>query len=448
MRFEHALRTATSAAATLAVIVASSHAMATTRTYPGAAPCDTTLQACADGAGAGDTIQIASNGVIAEFVTTDKTLTFEPAAGFTPTVEGIFAVATTVDVALTVQNLALNGVRVVLAPGGGNLTLTARNNVIDSSSFDDAINASAGTGAPGPYGTLTVVAQDNVISQSGGPGNCASGIGISGVPARFVATVTGNRITLDNLYQCGGIDAVIGGTSATVSTATIDRNEIRGTAFDFGIEVRNFGTNPGETPGTLDATVTDNLVAGQDGNTGAPAGLVVSADGNNAAIAASLVNNTIVDGRIGVLVSLRDDLGAVVTGGLFNNIVAFNSQTGIGIDGAAPGFANGYNVDFGNGGDFFTPGAGTLLVNPLFVNRGSGNYQLSPASPAIDHGLDAALAPAFAQDLAGGPRRVGTIDIGAYESGFSVVPALPRSALAVLAALLAGMAGWRLRRRH
>ena len=126
MRFEHALRTATSAAATLAVIVASSHAMATTRTYPGAAPCDTTLQACADGAGAGDTIQIASNGVIAEFVTTDKTLTFEPAAGFTPTVEGIFAVATTVDVALTVQNLALNGVRVVLAPGGQVQTLQHR----------------------------------------------------------------------------------------------------------------------------------------------------------------------------------------------------------------------------------------------------------------------------------------------------------------------------------
>jgi hypothetical protein len=118
---------------------------------------------------------------------------------------------------------------------------------------------------------------------------------------------------------------------------------------------------------------------------------VVTADGGNAALAAQLVNNTVVDGRWGVLVAVRDDLGASVTGGLFNTIVTFNSQAGISIDASATGFANSHNLIFGNPANFFTPGPGTINADPLFVNRAAGNYRLASGSPAIDVGLDSAL---------------------------------------------------------
>src|SRR5207244_426595 len=79
-------------------------------TFPGAAPCNTTLQACITGASAGDTIQIATNGPIAESPNVPKSLTIQPAAGFVPVVNGSFFLSSTGTPAdITVQNLTING---------------------------------------------------------------------------------------------------------------------------------------------------------------------------------------------------------------------------------------------------------------------------------------------------------------------------------------------------
>lgn len=52
-------------------------------------------------------------------------------------------------------------------------------------------------------------------------------------------------------------------------------------------------------------------------------------------------------------------------------------------------------------------------ANPLFVNAASGNLRLQTCSPAINKGLDSGnSAPT---DLEGNPRKVGTVDMGAYE---------------------------------
>ena len=414
-------------------------------TYPsGAPPCNTTLQACVNAASSGDTVQLATNSLIAEFVTVPVSLTIEPAAGFTPSVQGLFAAVTTTDLALTVRNLAgLNTVRTVLAPGGGNLNLQVLNNVITASGFQGAVEVEAGNGTAGAYGLATVLVRDNTISQdSGGFGSCTDAIAIIGVPASFDATIVHNDITVNNLSQCGGVDAVIG--AGATATAVIDRNLVHGADFDLGIEVRNFGANVGNPGGLITAQVSNNLVWGQNGNTGAPAGLVVSADGNNASIDVQVVNNTVADGRIGVLVSARTDLGANITGGLFNNIVAFNSQAGIEIDSGLGGFVNGFNLIFGNGSEFFTPGPKTIGADPLFTNRAAHDYTLSQGSPAINTGLDSALPASFTLDLAGNPRIVEIIDRGAYESPFgtppAVIPTLQPGALAALAALLAAAA--------
>jgi hypothetical protein len=419
-------------------------------TYPGAAPCATTLQLCADGAVAGDTIQLATNTPIAEFVTIDRSLIIEPAPGFAPSVQTLFAFVSTTSISLTVQNLAgLNQVRTILGAGGGNLTLRVLNNTIDAVNSNSAVELQAGSGLPANYGTATALISGNRITMNGSNFSCADAVAIIGVPAGFDATVVNNDITVNNLDQCGGIVAVIGGAGAA-GNVTIDRNLVHGVDFDLGIEVRNFGANVGEPVGVLTAQVSNNLVWGQNGNTGAPAGLVASADGNNAAMAVQLVNNTVADGRLGVLVSARVDLGANITGGLFNNIVAFNSQTGISIDSGLSGFSNSNNLVFGNTFEDFVAGPATLTADPLFANRPGRNYTLAFGSPALESGLDPALPASFTLDLAGGPRRFGVIDRGAYEASFiAAIPTLQPGALALLAALLVlGYFGLEFRQRR
>ena len=64
--------------------LAATHALATTRTWPGAAPCDTTLQACLDGATNNDVVQVQSNGPIDEALNIAKPLTLAGAPGYRP----------------------------------------------------------------------------------------------------------------------------------------------------------------------------------------------------------------------------------------------------------------------------------------------------------------------------------------------------------------------------
>ena len=410
---------------------------AATLTYPGAAPCNTTLQLCADGAVAGDTVSLATNTPIAEFITIDRSLIVQPAAGFTPHVQGLFVLATTTNVDVTIQRIGANSIEGRIGFGGGNLTLRVLNNTIDAAQRS-AITVQDGSAA-GTYGTKTLIATGNTITQNSGFSSCADAIIAVGTSTGFDATIVGNNITANNLSQCGGVVAVVGAGQS--GTARIERNIVHGVDFDLGIEARNFGNNVGQPGGLLTATIVGNLVYGQNGNTGAPAGIVLSADGNNASVDARVINNTVADGRLGVLVSARTDLGANITGGLFNNIVAFHSQGGISIDTGLGGFTNGFNLAFANNSEFFTAGPGTRFSDPAFVNRPAGNYRLTPLSEAINQGSNALLPIGYTVDLDGAPRvQGGVVDMGAYESTIvaaaSAIPTLDGKALLALSLLL------------
>jgi len=184
-------------------------------------------------------------------------------------------------------------------------------------------------------------------------------------------------------------------------------------------------------------------------------------------------NNTIVDSSSdAVLLVARDDSEMIAS--LSNNVVVGPQLRGIeGGDPDGRGIAaevsdqavidlyNDHNLLFDNfGGDYggiAMPGPNDVFADPLFADRGQGDYRLGPGSPAIDAGDNEPPGGNEAVDLDLGPRIVDgdldgteTVDIGAYErSAPSVieVPALSMPALLAFASLLAAAAAWRLRRR-
>ena len=393
-----------------ATLVAPAAAVAATLTYPGAAPCNTTLQACIDAAVSGDTVELAFDTANGESLSIhDKNLTLQPKPGNTPKVAFVSVVADAAAATVVVQNLA--GIDALDAfCGKADLNVTVSGNTFASGTGHVVVRDNPGYST----GRITASIVGNHFDVSN-ENNGYDAISIQEFNQPFNASIVNNDLTLANLTQNGGISIYVGGGNG--SNATIDRNRITGSAYDYGISLRTAGGNDAAAPASLlNATVTDNLIVGQSGNVGGPGGIVASASGWNGTIDVKIVNNTVVDGRTGIFAGAREDMGSAVKLGVFNNIVAWNSGYGIGAD-TSVALTSSNNLVFANGPDYNGPVPGTIVADPIFVNRAAKNYALGSGSPAIDRGLDAALPAQFTLDVAGNGRRAGTIDIGAYESG-------------------------------
>ena len=72
-------------------------------------------------------------------------------------------------------------------------------------------------------------------------------------------------------------------------------------------------------------------------------------------------------------------------------------------------------------------GPHTRYGNPAFADRAQGDYRLLATSDAIDRGDDSLSGPAGSHDASGDPRRVRTLDIGAYEFLGAALPRLGAS---------------------
>jgi predicted outer membrane repeat protein len=129
-------------------------------------------------------------------------------------------------------------------------------------------------------------------------------------------------------------------------------------------------------------------------------------------ITARLVNNTFADPGTGGATSInifRVDL-------LANNNIFANYGTSLNVGQVVSDLQEDYNLFFNAPtGMGVTSGGHSLTSNPLFVNPGGQDYRLTAFSPAREAGLDSALPASILHDLGGGARRVGNIDIGAYE---------------------------------
>ncbi|WP_028601935.1 hypothetical protein [Ottowia thiooxydans] len=389
-----------------------------TLSYPGAAPCNGTLQACIDAADPGDVIELAFDTTNAEGLDIQKSLTLRPAAGRTPTLTTAMAYATNENIEVTIRSLNFAGsVLGLLGDGGGNLRLQVIDNTFpDSEGTKIEVRT---TTAGDLYGSISALIEGNRLGIRGVTDFCTDGVSVAlyqAGEARSDVVIRNNDITANNLDQCGAIFVY---QAAGGLDVTIDRNRVHGSMFNNGIDLRTLG---GETQ----AGIFNNLVYGQSGNRGGPGALVVNAMGISN-VTAHIVNNTVAHGRTGMWVAARTDEGAQLRGTMRNNIAAFNTSYGLNYPfDLAPGFVESHNLIHGNG-ELETPlppDPFRRTGNPGFANPAGGDYTLTPASDALNRGLNSALPSIFNLDLASATRIIGSaIDIGAFE--YPRVIALP-----------------------
>jgi len=130
-----------------------------------------------------------------------------------------------------------------------------------------------------------------------------------------------------------------------------------------------------------------------------------------------LANNTVVGCTHGVAVG---HYGADSSSGrVANNLVAFSAASGLVISAELTAVvSNGFNLVYANVYNYFTPGPGTLTVDPLLASPGNPRAS-SLASPLVDAGNldDVPVVPFFGRgfDADGEARVVANVDIGAYE---------------------------------
>jgi len=202
-------------------------------------------------------------------------------------------------------------------------------------------------------------------------------------------------------------------------------NEISGSDYNTGVLLIQSGS------GNSDARVLGNLVVGQSGTSGNATALGISPSGGTCTF--ELINNTLADDDAGIVIDGRDDLGASWSGVVANNVVARMARVGIQI--GQPTQTTGFvteehNLFFEVPLFDYAPGPGSVLQDPRFV--GNGNYRLTFSSAARNAGNDALVPSDLVVDLDGGLRRVGHVDMGAYESTITVASPLLFSTRACL----------------
>ncbi|MFT3777499.1 MAG: choice-of-anchor Q domain-containing protein [Ottowia sp.] len=425
------------------------NAQADIYTYPATdAPCNTTLQACVNGVNAADSIELHTDNHINEDVVIAKDLELRAAPGRRPSVRTVTARASTDSAQVRVDGLtSFNGasrVRGVLNPGGGDLVLYVVNSQLLGTALDSALSIVTSNNA-GSYGTAYLYAEGNTISQSGTNDYCAPAIQAIGLVSRLSIDIFRNDVLATSLGQCAAISLYNG--SPDLLSARVHNNTVRGNGADAGIMVRSGSRQ-------MQAVVAGNLVAG-----GFDAGLRVSADNTNTVATVNLLNNTVVGTQHGLIASARSDLGADITGVVANNVFARHPVFGM-LIGDLPRLLDHHNLVFASPQFPGTRpyGPNTRHGNPSFANEAGADYRLRANSDAIDHGDDGAVESTHTLDLDGQPRRVRVVDMGAYEfqgtpmpradGPITPVPATGPWALGWGAALLALVAGARLRRRR
>ncbi|MBW1933665.1 MAG: hypothetical protein JRI56_11845 [Deltaproteobacteria bacterium] len=197
--------------------IVSSVAYAAPYVWPGAAPCNTTLQNCIDNAGSGDTVEIATN-TVDESITFDKSLTLRPAAGYSPrfiNIQNIVASSTgSTDNSITIQGIVMETGVII---------------VTHNSSYGQAIRFWPISGGK----TFFNISSNNITVPSG---DQMYGIQVHS-NSDIEGSVSNNVIVMEGATQGDAIQVVNMGGNAIVD---IIGNTVSGTNMNNGIDVYQY----------------------------------------------------------------------------------------------------------------------------------------------------------------------------------------------------------------
>jgi hypothetical protein len=242
------------------------------------------------------------------------------------------------------------------------------------------------------------------------------GFDISGTGRIGILAKGGNEIITKNfvhdLAVSGGCNGR-GGAGIDVwgpGGAVVDSNVVRNIGYQW-IAGRTCNTVQGIYVASQNNRISNNVISG------------VASVGINSwhgATASTIVNNTIFNSKMGIVIG-QGDSGATAVG-TRNNYVANNIVYGNGYGISEMGKVGGNNryVDnlvYSNGSNWSVKGdvSGTISVDPLFVNyqpNGAGDYRLQRGSPAVGKGATADLLPAALPGTADGK----PVEIDAHEN--------------------------------
>lgn len=335
---------------------------------------------------------------------------------------------------------------------GGGATLSARGSVLLER------NTFIGN-AGGDVGSVTIDSPEIAIRSNQFSGNLARGVGAAGLyqsdyGEAAVATIEGNTFDGNSGSDGGGLSWVgrIARVTENLFTANSATHEGGGLWLSGSVELlrntirANRGGHGGGVFVRGDASLSANVILGNESETGEGGGLAVSGpsvklENNliaknrakeagagawlNAESALTMVNNTVTEN------SAQGHGGGVAfwVGGtseilnVFNNIIWGNTAVGPGADVFLSG--TGQRKEFRLNNAHGMHGVWDLADNnldvaPLFYDPVNGDYHLRAGSRCINAGTNG--APALPSvDLDGNPRIQGIVDLGAYEFSNSAV---------------------------
>jgi hypothetical protein len=394
-----------------ALLTLPSLAGAATLTWPGAAPCNASLQACIDAAAPGDVVQIDTDAPIASQVNIQKPLGLRAAPGRRPVIAG--------DIRLEVPDSAPPGEVVINVDGldihGGTITaihfasrsarIRLRGNTIRSGRLGigeagvPAVEVLAGSSS-----ALVLEVVGNLIDPRSpvpaGPGN--PGLRIDGAGSGYLtAHLAFNRIPMRNAPSFAAVDV---SRPAGSSELYVSHNRIEGSGFRHGFLLRSGTEGPLST--TQFMRFMNNVVVGQGGS---GEGAALSLVPNGGSLSSEVFTNTFTHGQRGLLAT-----GLIDMLGFHYNLVAYNDEDVLVPAGGDVQYDT--NLAHGNRIQRLAGTTGLVTGSPRLQMDG---FRLRAGSAAIDAiSGETGMTPFAQTDIDGLPRlKGGFIDIGAHEWG-------------------------------
>jgi hypothetical protein len=390
--------------------------MANALVWPGAAPCNTTLQACINSASSGNTVEIASNAVIDESLGFGSPLTLRAASGYAPQLATgrIINVTASVDGTFAVEGITLLRGFVNITHNSGIANVRVRRvRVLEglSGAAEISIYSPAVTAL-----SYEIAENETRFFWDTFDGAIRAAIQVLD---RGAGSSDG-RIHDNRVYASGSNSAGIFVSNIdSTQTSRVYANWIRG-GDSYGSILLTQGSLVGSGGGVLNGYVLNNVVTPFAANGDAHG---IAAEGYFGVLSLQAFNNTVSGAYSGVNVYVAP--GTNGSGRIANNLLAGNILS-IALSNSGSGtISNDHNLLFGGSISGTVGGAGTITSDPKL--RGApGNPWLNATSPAIDNAdsvaLDSVLAGAGLARVDGaGLRRFkggsNLADIGALEFG-------------------------------